>query len=176
MEFEKVSKTTTVVRKISSARRHVVKVSNIVAEKTKYTKRRSRTKNLTELATDRIAIFANEYVPSHFSESTEWISYTLEVNGITYDIVPLNSHKPGIKIIKYSLFKEDESHVLYLDEPIKEAYLTISIKTPNNSETPYVSNLKVVTGQSAQFPSGNEVEIDYTYGKYQGGDGGGVIH
>lgn len=134
------------IRHIKSARRHVVKVSNILAEKTNYSTRKSKTKNLVTAPTDRIAIFANEYIPNHFADS-EWVTYVLEVNGVSYDIVPLNSNRPGAKVIKYSVFKDDEPYSIILDEPIKEAYLTITVRTPNSYETPYVSNLKVVTGK-----------------------------
>lgn len=134
------------IRHISSARRHVIKISRIATEKTNYTSRRSKTKNLVTASTDRIAIFANEYIPSHFSNE-DWIKYSLMINGKPYDIVPLNSNKPGVKVIKYSKFKDDEPHAIILDEPIKKAYLTITIVTPDPSETPYLSNLKVVTGK-----------------------------
>lgn len=134
------------IRHINSARRHVIKVSNIVAERTAYSTRKSKTKNLVTAPTDRIAIFANEYIPNHFTES-DWVTYKLTVNGVTYDIVPLNSNRPGTKVIKYSTFKDDEPYSIILDEPIKEAYLTINIRTPNSYETPFVSNLKVVTGK-----------------------------
>lgn len=134
------------IRHINSARRHAIKVNNIVSEKTTYASRTSKTKNLVTGSTDRIAIFANEYIPNHFADK-EWVSYKLCVNGIDYNIVPLNSNRPGIKVIKYSSFKEDEPYAVILNEPIKEAYLTITVRTPNSQETPYVSNLKVVTGK-----------------------------
>ncbi|MGG2085326.1 hypothetical protein [Lysinibacillus pakistanensis] len=134
------------IRSISSGRRHVIKINRIAAEKTNYLSRRARTKNLISSPTDRIAIFANEYVPNHFTDE-EWIKYSLLINGKTYDIIPLNSNKPGVKIIKYSKYKDGESHAIILDEPIKEAYLTISIITPDPYETPYLSNLKVVSGK-----------------------------
>lgn len=134
------------IREISSARRHVIKVGGILSERTTYSTRKSKTKNLVSAPTDRIAIFANEYIPSHFANE-EWVTYKLTVNGQAYDITPLNSHKPGIKIVKYATFKDDEPHAIILDEPIKEAYLTITLRSPNPYETPFVSNLKVVTGK-----------------------------
>lgn len=142
----KTKKAVSTIRSISSGRRHVIKISNIAAEKTNYLSKRAKTKNLISAPTDRIAIFANEYIPNHFTNE-EWIKYSLLINGKSYDIVPLNSNKPGVKIIKYSKFKDGESHAIILEEPIKEAYLTITIITPDPNETPYLSNLKVVSGK-----------------------------
>jgi hypothetical protein len=134
------------IRDVPSARRHALKIGRIKAEAAAYENRKSKSKNLVAAPTDRIAIFANEYIPNHFSEDN-WVSYTMSVNGKDYSISPLNSNKPGVKIIKYSKFKDSEPHAIILDEPIKEAYLTIMIKTPNAIETPFVSNLKVITGK-----------------------------
>lgn len=134
------------IREIASARRHVVKVGGILAERTNYTTRKTKSKNLVSAPTDRIAIFANEYIPNHFTDE-DWVTYKLTVNGQVYDVSPLNSNKPGIKIVKYSTFKDDEPHAIILDEPIKEAYLTITVRSPNSYETPFVSNLKVITGK-----------------------------
>lgn len=136
------------VKIVKTGQRHAIKVSDIFAKRINYQPQTVSTKNLIVKETDRIAIFANEYIPNHFPAG-EWVSYKLTVNGRDYKISPINSHREEAKIIKYAKYDDGEPHAIVIKEVIKEAFLTITINTPNSFETPFVSNLKVVTGKES---------------------------
>lgn len=140
--FELSSKTV----KLATARRHAIKINGISAKGNQYattTTRRSR--QLITEPVESMALFCNEYVPSHFPNS-DYIKYILTINGTDHEIVPINSERNGKKIVRTTDVGYASDYVLYLSESIKSAYLTIIIKTPNKTETPYISNLKVLIG------------------------------
>lgn len=131
---------------LETAKRHAVRLNNIKASKNTY--QVSNTITSRELISDpvqSIAIFCNEYIPSHFPDG-EYIKYVLTVNGIDYTVVPVNSDRNGTKIIRAADNKTPTDYVAYTNEEIKSATLTVILKTPNNTETPYFSNLKVLIG------------------------------
>lgn len=132
--------------KVKSAKRFVIKLNDISLYSNNYIQTSVMTsKELIATATNSIAIFTNEYIPNHFP-SNKYITYLLSVNGKTYEVEPINSNRNGIKIIKVANELNTENNVMYIQEKIKSAILTIQIKTPNNYETPYVSNIKILTG------------------------------
>lgn len=132
--------------KLNTAKRHVIKINGINLEKNIYkTENVVRTANLIVAPARSIAVFCNEYIPDHFPSGT-YIQYFLTINGQDFEVVPINSNKNGIKIIKTSDLDIDSSYVTYINQKIKTAYLTIKIKTPNAYETPFISNLKVLVG------------------------------
>lgn len=99
---------------------------------------------------DKIGLFVNEYIPDHFHEDT-YIKYWLIINGTEYEIVPLNSLKNGIKIIKHN---EDtnidiNNYIKRISETIKSVRVKILIKSFNRKETPYISNIKLCIGKDA---------------------------
>lgn len=141
--------------KLDSAVRHVIRVNNIIGFTNEYSS--SSYMNTVELLTgpvQSVAIFANEYIPPTFPSdaSTEgyepYIRYFLNINGKDYEVVPVNSHKQGIKVIRYSNYSIVEDYTLHLTEPIKSAKLTIKLITPDSSYSPYVSNIKVCIGKA----------------------------
>lgn len=99
---------------------------------------------------DKISLFATEYIPDHFNTELDYIKYYLVINGTEYEIVPINSGREGISLIKYSEVTDSSANsnkVRLIEETIKDARLRISIKTHNGNETPYVSNLKLCLGK-----------------------------
>lgn len=136
----KVKDVTTVVK---SAKRHVIKVNDLVC----YSKNYSTTNVLVsrDLISDNvysIALFCNTYVPESLEKSLEFI---LTVNGVDYEVKPINSHSNGIKVIRFSQGKSSPEYTKYIGEEIKSAVLTIKIKCKNNL-TPYFNNLKILLG------------------------------
>lgn len=90
-----------------------------------------------------IGIFAKQYVPDYFKDGTDYITYTLIVNGQEHKIVPVNFDKDGTKLIKYMTTKYEDKAIKYIKEPIQTAQLKVTIKTYNKNATPYLSSLKL---------------------------------
>lgn len=128
--------------------RHLVSIDEITADNSTYEDSFFTTKELIGQPVSSIAVFANEYIPSHFSDDT-YITYTLTVNGIDYSVVPMNSNQSGTKIIRYSDYTTGDDSIEHIDESIKNATLTVYIKMPDCGGTPYLSNLKVCFGKVA---------------------------
>lgn len=96
---------------------------------------------------DKISLFSSEYIPDHFSED-KYIIYYLIINGTEYKVVPVNSGKDGIKIIKFSEQKQSlEEYIQNISETIKSVQVKITIKPYKDNETPYISNLKLCLGK-----------------------------
>ena len=69
----------------------------------------------------------------------EYVKFYLIVNGKEYEIVPANSGKSGIRLIKYSEVSNPATKVdgvELIEETIKDARIRISIKGYNDLETP----------------------------------------
>ncbi len=99
---------------------------------------------------DKISLFATEYIPDHFNTDLDYIKYYLVINGTEYKIVPINSGREGISLIKYSEVTDSSAKsnkIKLIEETIKDARFRVSIKTHNGNETPYVSNLKLCLGK-----------------------------
>lgn len=129
-----------------NAKRHVIKIEDISAKRNTYEQYTTlKTNNLVTSPATNIAIFANEYIPTHYS-GADYIKYILEINGVSYEIVPINLDRNGIKIIKASSTDKESGYTHYISEKIKEAYLTIQLKAVNEYDAPFLSNLKVLVG------------------------------
>ena len=136
--------------KLQTAKRSVIKISDIVAERHVYAdKSIIKTTNLIPYPTKAVGLYVEEYIPPHFP-SENYLTYVLNVNGAEYKIVPINSQRDGIKIIKCSDVPMDKYYAVYIKEPIQTAYLTIKITTPNDYETPYVSQMKLLLGERVE--------------------------
>ena len=97
-----------------------------------------------------IAVFANEYVPPHFLNAS-YFEYVLTVNGIDYPVVPINSERSGIKVIRFSENIYGDDYVYHINETIKSAKLKVVIHTAGDGATPYLSHLKVCMGKAGGF-------------------------
>lgn len=132
---------------IDSAKRHIVRINNIEARAGKFIKNTTLvTGELITSSVDSIAIFANEYIPEHFP-SAIYFKYILNINGVDHEVVPINSQKAGIKIVKTSDYSLADTTIKHIDESIKSASLTVVIDIPNDAETPYLSNVKICFGK-----------------------------
>lgn len=127
-------------------KRHAIIINQIRPYDAGYSTGEISTLDMVASPVDCIAVFANEYIPHHYPEQ-EYFKYTLTVNGIDYDVVPINAGRQGIKIIRFSDYTVNDSYVEHIKEPIKSAVLQVLIKPAPGGETPYLSNLKVCIGK-----------------------------
>lgn len=144
--------------KLDTAVRHVIRLNNVVGFANEYNSSSYMyTEELLTGPVQSIAIFANEYIPPTFPTGVDgedvggtepFISYHLGINGKDFEVVPVNSHKSGVKVIRYSNYSITDDYTLHIPEPIKSAKLTIKINTPDTSYSPYVSNIKVCIGKA----------------------------
>ena len=131
------------------AERQAIRLNSVKAIKRNYHLQSTyMTKELLTAPTDRVAFFANEHIPNHFGDG-QWIHYYLHVNGKRYEAVPINHHRQGVKIIKKGTYNRGDDKVVLLDEMITSVKIEIAVRTQSNLETPYVSNVKLVTGKEA---------------------------
>lgn len=136
--------------KLKTAKRSTVKINDIYLKKDIYSNSGTLIfKDFISDPVDSIAIFANEYCGDDLN-IRENIKYTLTVNGISYDIIPINSNHNGKKIIRTTNNAIPAEYVYYINENIKNAKLTISFSSSKQYCTPYIANLKILLG-------GNEV-------------------
>lgn len=132
--------------KLSTAKRHAIKINNLFGYQNTYTMTNSmKSRELITSPVKAIAIFCNEYVPDHFANN-DYFKYVLTVNGVDHEVVPINSERNGKKVVRTSESNSSADYVDYISEPVKSAFLTITIMAPNTTETPYISNLKILMG------------------------------
>ena len=148
--FDKVvaegDRTNTITTIIPTAKRHVIRINDIESRRKQYV--RESVFKTGELITNKkniyaISVFANIYLPNNISENN--VSFVLTVNGIDYNVKPVNSYSNGIKIIRFSQGKMPVEYTKYIGEKITSAYLTITIKSKHKL-TPYINNIKVLLG------------------------------
>jgi hypothetical protein len=90
-----------------------------------------------------ISVFANVYIPQGLSNSA--VKFILTINGVDYEVVPINSDLNGVKVIRFSGGKSNSAYTKIIDEKIKSAKLTIIFKN-QSSVTPMINNIKVLAG------------------------------
>lgn len=132
---------------LPNAKRHVIRISDITAHIGTFSQGYLQTKELISNPVQSIAVFANEYIPEYFPNNKIYIQYILTVNGIDYDIVPINSEKTGTKVIRVSNYSIIDDYVVHINETIKSASLKVVINTMDSNVTPYVSNVKICFGK-----------------------------
>lgn len=132
---------------LPNAKRHVIRISDITVHVGVFSQGYLQTKELITNPVQSIAVFANEYIPEYFPDNKTYIQYILTVNGIDYDIVPINSEKNGTKVIRVSNYSIIDDYVVHINETIKSASLKVVINTMDNNVTPYVSNVKICFGK-----------------------------
>lgn len=135
---------------LDEVKRHVIRINDLSVITGNYSNgTKLQTDELISNPVESIAIFVNEYIPSYFPSNQEYIQYILTINGIDYDIVPINSNKEGIKVIRSSTLMSLDDYAKHINESIKSAKLTIVINTPDQYTTPYISNVKICYGKAA---------------------------
>ena len=69
-----------------------------------------------------ISIFANVYVPQGLGDDA--VKFILTINGYDFDVVPINSHLNGIKIIRFSTGNTIDTYTKRIGEKIKSVKLS----------------------------------------------------
>ena len=137
------------ITEFANANRHLISLNEINTVSAKYSDSDFYINDIVDTPVKSIAIFANEYIPPHFDSTKTYFSYVLTVNGVDYDMVPINSNKEGTKVIRLSSSGNKEKYAQYIDETIKSATLHVLINIPDKASTPYLSNLKICLGGEA---------------------------
>ncbi len=134
---------------IVNAKRKRIAIAGIELFSSIYTEALLLSKEILENGSiDKISLFATEYVPDHFTQD-EYVQYALVINGNEYPIVPANSNKKGTVMIKCSDDEDvDIDQITIIREPIHTVRVKIIITPYNNTETPYVSNVKLFLGNT----------------------------
>ena len=135
--------------KLSNAFRKRIRINELSIAAGKFSTGTIEINKIITAPVKSIAIFANEFTPGFVASSENLITYKLTVNGNEYDVVPLNSNKKGIKIIRFGASSLNDSYAKSINETIKSASLKITIDTPDSCTTPFLSNLKVCLGEEA---------------------------
>lgn len=137
-------KTEEVTTIVNSGQRHVIKINEINAYLSQYEiKSKMQSKELLNQDVYAISVFANVYIPEGLSSDA--VRFVLTVNGYNYEVVPINSHLNGIKIIRFSTGNSGNGYTERIGEKIKSAYLTVTFANKNRC-SPIVNNIKILLG------------------------------
>lgn len=134
---------------LENAFRKRIKINELTAAAGSFSTGTIEIDNIISTPVKSIAVFANEWTPGYISSSDTLITYKLTINGEEYDVVPLNSNKEGIKVIRFGASSLNDSYAESIDETIKSASLSIVIDVPDTTTSPFLSNLKICLGEEA---------------------------
>ena len=132
-----------------NAKRKRIALAGIELYSSIYTEASLLSKEIMENGSiDKISLFATEYIPDHFPPG-EYIQYALVINGNEYSVVPANTGKNGTIMIKCSDDEDvDTDQITIIREPVHTVRVKIVMTPYNNTETPYVSNIKLCLGKT----------------------------
>jgi len=138
---------------VPTAKRHVIRINDMKAFKNEYKQTNTiRSRELITVQTNAISIFVNEDIPDFYEANADsYIKYYLTINGQDFEVVPINSQRNGIKIIKTAQTIVQSSTSLVIEESIKSAYLTIVIEPFTKYSSPRISNIKILIGKKAMI-------------------------
>lgn len=129
-------------------KRKKIKINNIKLYSNTYSSVSVVTDNIVSSGSvDKVGLFLNEYIPDHFSSVIDYVTYFLIINGVEYEVVPINSNKNGIKIIKFSEDDLIQGYSQKINETIKSVAIKIILNTNENKESPLISNVKLCLGK-----------------------------
>ncbi len=129
---------------IPSAKRHVIRLNEISAGIYQYsTKSKMQTGELINQDVYAISVFANVYTPQGLYDDS--VKFVLTINGTDFDVVPINSHVNGTKIIRFSTGNSHNIYTERIGEKIKSAYLTV-VFSNETKLAPKINNIKVLLG------------------------------
>ena len=135
-----------VIRRLKNAMRKVIKIGSLNAYECEYDMGNILTGDLAPTeGCKTVAVFANECVPYGIENPEEAVKYTLYINGVEYPVVPINSDKPGIKMISCTESQFEGVNVKFIGEKIKTIQLRVKIES-GKGMTPFVGNLKLCIG------------------------------
>lgn len=129
---------------VQSAKRSAIKINDIkVYKKIYHAKSIMRSEELITDEAYSISLFANVYIPESLDSKS--VEFYLTINGVDYEVVPINSHSNGTKILRFSGGKSSTLYTHLLSEKITSAYLTIVFKS-SSELCPMVNNIKILLG------------------------------
>ena len=130
---------------IDTARRHVVKINDLVGQANTYKNQTKMTSRelITNGEVNVISLFCSMYLPDGLSKSD--VRFIMTINGKDYNVIPVNSQQNGKKIIRFYQGTMKSDYTEYLTESIKSAKLTV-IMDSKNGVTPYINNIKILLG------------------------------
>ena len=128
--------------------RKIIRINEVEARRVMFNSGSGTTENIiTSGRAISAGIFVNEYIPDFVKNNlTDDIKYVLIINGKNYEVIPINSDKKGIKLIKYSQTPVKENYVTYINEPINSLQVALVIPTVLKY-SPYLANLKLCLGK-----------------------------
>ena len=128
--------------------RKIIRINEVEARRVMFNSGSGTTENIiTSGRAISVGIFVNEYIPDFIKNNlTDEIKYVLIINGKNYEVIPINSDKKGIKLIKYSQTPVKENYVTYINEPINSLQVALVIPTALKY-SPYLANLKLCLGK-----------------------------
>ena len=128
--------------------RKIIRINEVEARRVMFNSGSGTTENIiTSGRAISAGIFVNEYIPDFVKNNlTDEIKYVLIINGKNYEVIPINSDKKGIKLIKYSQTPVKENYVTYINEPINSLQVALVIPT-TLKYSPYLANLKLCLGK-----------------------------
>ena len=130
---------------IQSAKRHCIKLNDVAALQNQY-KTNSYVKTGELISNGNFysaSLFANVYLPAQLDRDN--VQFIFTINGIDYEVTPVNSEYDGNKIFRYSQGKSSPEYTVLLTESIKSLLLTIKINGTKFA-TPLIGNVKVLLG------------------------------
>ncbi|MDV3428888.1 MAG: hypothetical protein LIR50_18005 [Bacillota bacterium] len=147
---------------MSTAKRHCIRIENLLPKYIEYNKTSTlQSINIIEYIQNKLtnnisipisiyafAFYDNENIPSYYDNADNIITYKVVINGKEYPIVPINSNKNGIKIIRNTDITSDSDYVKYINEDIKSLYLIINMTLSNEQQSPFISNMKLLIKSS----------------------------
>lgn len=141
IETYEVDEVTTIIK---SGQRHVIKINEVKAYSYQYMPK-SKMQSVELIGSDvyAISLFANVYIPQGLTDDA--VKFHLVINGFAHEVVPINSHQNGIKIIRFSTGNSSSPYTERLGEKIKSAYLTVSF-TNESRLAPRLNNIKILLG------------------------------
>ena len=128
--------------------RKIIRINEIEARRVMFNSGSGTTENIiTSGRAVSASVFVNEYVPDFIKNNlTDEIKYILIINGKNYEVIPINSDKKGIKLIKCSKTPVKENYITYINEPINSLQVALVIPAALKY-SPYLANLKLCLGK-----------------------------
>ena len=124
-----------------------ISITEIIPDTSSYSESTMETYNLISNPVRAVALYANEYIPPYFDSKTQYIKYTMTVNGKDYEITPINSQRKGIKIIRFATTVDGDESVQNISESIKKVSLKVTMIPSKDGTTPFLSDIKLCLGK-----------------------------
>lgn len=141
VETYEVDEVTTIIK---SGQRHVIKINEVKAYYYQYSpKCKMQSVELVGSEVYAVSLFANVYVPKGLTDDS--VKFILTINGYDFEVVPINSHLNGTKIIRFSTGNSSNPYTERIGEKIKSAYLTVAF-TNETRLAPRINNIKILLG------------------------------